>query len=96
VRELRGGCRGALRTAQYRRKLPELRKELQVNRSQLASSGAPSQPSSYAGPSFAPANPRAREESAKSVGAVEDRVDALEETTQLLNSKLNDQYQNES
>src|SRR5207244_1473203 len=79
--------------AQYRAETAELRKELQATRSQLASSGAPLQPSSYAGPSSAPAISKPSEESAKGIGTVEDRVDALEETTQLLNSKLNDQYQ---
>ena len=94
VRELRAAVvEVRSEAAQYRAETAELRKELQVTRSQLVSSGVPSQPNSYAGPSSAPANSRAGEESAKSVGTVEDRVDALEETTQLLNSKLNDQYQ---
>jgi hypothetical protein len=94
VRELRAAVAEVRsEAAQYRAETGELRKQLQVTRSQLVSSGAPSQPSSYAGPSSAPANSRASDESAKSAGTVEDRVDALEETTQLLNSKLNDQYQ---
>src|SRR5207248_7344376 len=81
VRELRAAVvEVRSEAAQYRAETAELRKELQVTRSQLVSSGAPSQPNSYAGPSSAPANSRAGEESAKSVGTVEDRVDALEET----------------
>ena len=74
--------------AQYRMEAAELRKELQETRSQLASSTT--QPSSYAGVS--PAAPNLGEKRAKDAKE-EARLDALEETTQLLNSKLNDQYQ---
>src|SRR5207244_2344665 len=52
VRELRAAVvEVRSEAAQYRAETAELRKELQVTRSQLVSSGVPSQPNSYAGPS---------------------------------------------
>ncbi|HEV2730777.1 MAG TPA: hypothetical protein VGV15_12165, partial [Terriglobales bacterium] len=93
VRELRAAVAEVRsEAAQYRAETAELRNELQTTRSQLASSATPSQSNSSAGASSAPANSKPSEASAKGA-TVEDRVDALEETTQLLNSKLNDQYQ---
>ncbi|PYX04728.1 MAG: hypothetical protein DMG88_23800, partial [Acidobacteria bacterium] len=93
VRELRAAVAEVRsEAAQYRAETAELRNELQTTRSQLASSATPSQSNSSAGVSPVPANSNPSEASAKGA-TVEDRVDALEETTQLLNSKLNDQYQ---
>src|SRR5262249_40616299 len=77
--------------AQYRTEAAELRKELQETRSQFASSGPPAQSSSYAGVSALPPSSKPIGESVK--GETENRIDILEETTQLLNSKVSDQYQ---
>jgi len=75
--------------AQYRAETAELRRELQAMRGQNppAPEGAyalatpPAQPASAAPPTPAPS------------ASLPDRVAALEETTQLLNSKVDDQYQ---
>src|SRR5437773_12380663 len=62
---------------QYRAETAELRKALQASRAQT-SSEAP-----------APAQPTA----GTLENQIENRVDALEESSQLINSKINDQYQ---
>jgi hypothetical protein len=93
VRELRAAVAEVRsEAAQYRAETAELRNELQTTRSQLASSATPSQSNSSTGASSASANSKSSEAIAEGA-TVEDRVNALEETTQLLNSKLNDQYQ---
>jgi hypothetical protein len=80
VRELRTAV-GELRSeaGQYRAETEALRKELQAARG-TASEAAPENP---AGDVSAPAQ----------TGALEERVSSLEESSQLLTSKLDDQYQ---
>jgi len=74
--------------AQYRAETVQLRRELQTLRGQ--GSEAPMNP--YAVPSPAAAAPEATAQAAQT-GPLEQRVATLEETAQLLNSKLEDQYQ---
>ena len=78
--------------AQYRQETQELRRELQATRSQLAltNPGAPSSGAQTPASMTAEAQPQ-------SGGApprqLEDRVASLEESSQLLNSKVDEQYQ---
>lgn len=74
--------------AQYRAETGELRRELQATRAQLASTGAAVQPS----PSPA-ATARGETASPRQTGSVEERVSSLEESSQLLSGKVDDQYQ---
>lgn len=76
-------------SAQYRAETEQLRRELKVLRGQTDDSTA--QAKSYA----AAASPAATESAAQAAPAasLDQRVSTLEETTQLLNSKLDDQYQ---
>ena len=80
--------------AQYRAETAELRRELSAMRSLPAPEGSAPAANSYA--LAGPAGAAPPEVSLRPVAPSEplpDRVAALEETTQLLNSKLNDQYQ---
>ena len=80
--------------AQYRAETADLRRELQAMR---AKSG-PEQTAQRSGPNAAAAGPEAvvspgATPAAAQPETIEQRVASLEETSQLLNSKLNDQYQ---
>jgi hypothetical protein len=80
--------------AQYRAETAELRHELQAMRAQPGPGEVTSSATSYAAagaPVSAPAEVSPRPVSPSE--PLPDRVAALEETTQLLNSKLDDQYQ---
>jgi hypothetical protein len=80
--------------AQYRAETAELRRELQAMRGQPVPVETGPAANSYAlasGPANAP--PEVSPRPASPSEPLPDRVAALEETTQLLNSKLNDQYQ---
>lgn len=80
--------------AQYRAETAELRKQLQAMRTQPGPAEAAPAASSYAlasPPAGTPAETLPRP--AVPSEPLPDRVAALEETTQLLNSKLDDQYQ---
>lgn len=97
VRELREAVAEVRsEAAQYRAETAELRRELQATRTQLASAGlAPAPPSTS---SWASAAPVARAEagtssSSQPASSLEGRVTALEENTQLLSGKVDDQYQ---
>lgn len=93
VRELRAAVAEVRsEAAQYRTEAAELRRELQETRSQLASSITPAQSSSSGAVSQPSPDSKRSKESVNSETA-ENRINALEETTQLLNRKLNDQYQ---
>jgi hypothetical protein len=93
VRELRAAVAEVRsEAAQYRAETNELRKELQETRSQFASAVTPAQSSSYGGVSVPPPTSNPSQERVNGE-TVDNRIDALEETMQLLNSKLNDQYQ---
>jgi regulator of replication initiation timing len=72
---------------QYRAETEQLRRELQSSRS---SSVAPEASAANAASPVAVPNPT---QAAPRQDRVEDRVAALEESSQLLNSKINDQYQ---
>lgn len=84
--------------AQYRAENAELRRELHTVRSQLASSATPP-PGSYGGSAAANVeseryvSPQAVLPPSGQSESLENRVATLEESTQLLNSKVNDQYQ---
>ena len=104
VRELRSAVEEMrAEAAQYRAETSELRRELQATRNEgaVASNGAPPQASSYSAPAATAAepvfpNPNSKlpqEASATPSGSLEDRVAALEDSTQLLSSKVDDQYQ---
>lgn len=97
VRELRAAVvEVRSEAAQYRAETAELRRELQATRSQLAASSLPQQTSSYAAPFATGAgNPQSANSSSEPVkeSSLEGRVAALEESSQLLNSKVDDQYQ---
>jgi len=79
--------------AQYHAQTEELRQELQATRSQMAA--LQSSLTNAAGP--APANAETAAESAAKAGSsplpLEDRVTSLEESTQLLAGKVDEQYQ---
>jgi hypothetical protein len=80
--------------AQYRAETAELRRELQATRGELASSGA-GQSGAYAATPAATGN-SAREKPAPNLpeaSTLENRVAALEESSQLLNGKVDDQNQ---
>ena len=81
--------------AQYRAETAALRQELQALRGQPAAAEPPLQAGTYAGATAAQApSPRAATPSrSANPGSLEQRLDSLEEATQLLNSKLDDQYQ---
>jgi hypothetical protein len=78
--------------AQYRAETAALRRELQAMRSQPAA-GEVASASSYALSNAASAPPEASPRPPVPSEPLPERVAALEETTQLLNSKLDDQYQ---
>jgi hypothetical protein len=100
VRELRAAVL-EMRTeaAQYRAETSELRRELQATRQQLvASSGAAPRADSYSSSASPAALPDPnlkppQEPGAKPTGSLEDRVAALEDSAQLVSSKVDDQYQ---
>ena len=78
--------------AQYRAETGELRRELQAIRGQRSEAAAAASP--YApSPSLEGTTPKEPAPSSTKEGPLEQRVTTLEETTQLLNSKLDDQYQ---
>ncbi len=88
VRELRDAVVELRSEAgQYRAETEQLRRELQSSRS---SSVAPEASAANAASPVAVPNPT---QAAPRQDRVEDRVAALEESSQLLNSKINDQYQ---
>jgi hypothetical protein len=93
VRELRAAVAEVRsEAAQYRAETKELRHELQETRTQLAASST--QP--YATPAAGVAHPESAATTgpkAASTGSLEDRVTSLEESSQLLNGKVDDQYQ---
>jgi hypothetical protein len=96
VRELRAAV-GEVRSeaAQYRAEAAELRRELQTTRIQSAAPTMAAQtgsfsPSSAIAGSLESANPGS---GPAQTGSLVDRVASLEESTQLLNSKIDDQYQ---
>lgn len=104
VRELRSAVTDMrAEAAQYRAETSELRRELQATRNQsvVASNGVPPQAGSYPGspaiaaePAFPTPNARPPQEtSIAPTGSLEERVTALEDSTQLLSSKVDDQYQ---
>lgn len=74
-------------TAQYRAETSELRKQLESARPQVANAS----PATEAGDQSTPAT--AEEPAKSSPGTLEKRIAALEDSTQLLSSKLEDQYQ---
>jgi len=80
--------------AQYRAETADLRRELQAMRAQ----SGPEQAAQQSGPNSAASGPEAGAPAGATLRAaqaesIEKRVASLEETSQLLNSKLNDQYQ---
>jgi outer membrane murein-binding lipoprotein Lpp len=78
--------------AQYRAETAQLRRELQAMRTQPGLEAAPAA-DAYASTISAPAPQEISPRPVASSEPLPDRVAALEETTQLLNSKLDDQYQ---
>jgi hypothetical protein len=83
--------------AQYRAETVALRQELQASREQTASAGlAPGQPPETHG-AATPVPPRSENRATSapptSASSLEDRVTVLEENTQLLTGKVDDQYQ---
>jgi hypothetical protein len=95
VRELRAAVvEVRSEAAQYRAETAELRRELQATRGELAASGAGqtgAHPVESTGTAdSASANPSRH---LPQTGALEDRVAALEESSQLLNGKVDDQNQ---
>jgi hypothetical protein len=93
VRELRAAVAEVRsEAAQYRAETGELRQELQATRNQLASTVGPPQPSSYPAPTTM-APQEGGTAAASQRGSLEDRVSSLEDSSQLLSSKVDDQYQ---
>jgi hypothetical protein len=95
VRELRAAVvEVRSEAAQYRAETAELRRELQATRTEVAASGV-SQPGAYAAAPAATANSAGTHPSPPppQAGALEQRVAALEESSQLLNGKVDDQNQ---
>jgi hypothetical protein len=81
-------------TEQYRAENAVLRHELQSVRSPSAAAVAPAPVGAYPSPSSANADPAPpAPPKANHTGSLEDRVASLEESTQLVNSKVDDQYQ---
>jgi hypothetical protein len=85
-------------TEQYRAENAALRHDLQAARSPSASAVMPPPRNSYQSAALANADPepasvQTASQQANSSGSLEDRVASLEESAQLVNSKLNDQYQ---
>lgn len=85
-------------TEQYRAENAALRRELQTVRGSLALTAPPPRRDPYqVAPSATndsvSAKTPASASTTNSAGSMEERVSALEESSQLLNSKLNDQYQ---
>jgi hypothetical protein len=82
-------------TEQYRAENAALRHELQTERSPSASAADPPTAGSYQLAPAANADPPRSQPAPKtsSTGSLEDRVASLEESSQLVNSKVNDQYQ---
>ena len=82
--------------AQYRTETAELKRELQATRDQLATAASPGAPVSSRGPSSAQAAAPDQTVSSPPQASTEslaDRVAALEESSQLLNGKIDEQYQ---
>jgi hypothetical protein len=85
-------------TEQYRAENAELRHELQSGRGPSASAAVPPPGNSYqlapsANPDPEPAHSQSAPPKANPTGSLEERVASLEESSQLVNSKLDDQYQ---
>jgi hypothetical protein len=82
-------------SAAYRAETAELRRELQATREQLAASGALPQPATS--PEVSVANDRGSEDakinSKAQASSVESRMASLEDSTQLLSGKVDEQYQ---
>ena len=78
--------------AQYRAETAELRRELQTLRGQPDATRAPADPYSV-GPGPQPYAAAQTASQGEQAAPLEQRITNLEETTQLLNSKLEDQYQ---
>ncbi len=96
VRELRSAVvEVRSEAAQYRAETAELRRELQATRGELAASSPAPPAGSYAVSHETAGVPESANPSSKPVkeSALEDRVASLEESSQLLNSKVDDQYQ---
>ena len=81
--------------AQYRAETADLRRELQTMRAKGEPEQAAQESSGYSTVASPEAVAQSGEspQSAKKPGSIEQRVASLEEASQLLNSKLNDQYQ---
>jgi hypothetical protein len=81
--------------AQYRAETAELKRELQATRSQLAASGATQPAGAYVVSPASSANPDSASLASKPApaGSLEDRVASLEESSQLLHGKVDEQYQ---
>ena len=80
--------------AQYRAETAELRRQLQATQTQLAAAiAAPTPPTESTNVESAPAAETAATSSEKPAASLEDRVASLEESSQLLNGKVDDQYQ---
>jgi hypothetical protein len=82
-------------TEQYRAENAELRHELRTAHSPSALSAGPAGGASYLPALAADADPPSSQPAPKasSTGSLEDRVASLEESSQLVNSKVDDQYQ---
>lgn len=89
VRELRAAVAEVRsEAAQYRAETGELRRELQATRNQLQSTVASAQPGSTP-----VATKESETDSAKQAESLTQRVSSLEESSQLLSGKVDDQYQ---
>lgn len=83
-------------TAKYRAENAELRRELQTARGPAAAATIPPPRDSYqlgGSPDPDPGSPQSAPPKAKPTASLEERVATLEESTQLVNSKVDDQYQ---
>ena len=82
-------------TEQYRAENAELRHELRTARSPSATAAGPPLGASYQPVPAGDADPPNSQPAPKAspAGSLEDRVASLEESSQLVNSKVNDQYQ---
>jgi len=81
--------------AQYRAETSELRRELEATREKSAAASAPEQAGNYGATTnaLAPDQTASASQLPRPSGSVTERVSSLEESMQLLNSKINDQYQ---
>ncbi|HMH00331.1 MAG TPA: hypothetical protein VK555_02905 [Terriglobales bacterium] len=94
VRELRAAVAEVRsEAAQYRAETGELRRELQSTRDQLASTVGPAQPGLYPATTTGATQESGGAAAASRTGSWEERVSSLEESSQLLSGKVDDQYQ---